>query len=147
MKSVFTFIAILSLSQVACAQPNYQDVKPLQQQESKPGTAACPLFFTTENLCATYSGVTQPTEDTTGSFTLKFAMPSGQPADPKMNLKVIIWMPDMGHGSSPVTITKQAVGHYLVDRVFFSMHGQWQIRIQLKNAAAVAEEQVAEVNF
>lgn len=158
--SIVTITSCLSLTQAACARPNYQDTKPsmleVTQQptpQANPGTnpnlsrVNCPLFFTTENLCATYAWVKQPTEDATGSFTLKFASPDGQPADPKMNLKVIIWMPDMGHGSSPVTFTKQAIGDYLVDRVFFSMHGQWQIRIQMKNAAAVAEEQIATVNF
>jgi hypothetical protein len=56
-------------------------------------------------------------------------------------------MPDMGHGSSPVKLTKQAVGQYLVENVFFSMRGDWQIRFQLRNAQAVTEEQVADVSF
>jgi len=147
MKLVLAFAALISLSQVACAQPNYQDAKPLAQ-ESKPGTAQCPLYFKTEDLCANYDWVSKPTEDATGSFTLKFwKATDSSAADPSLALKVVIWMPDMGHGSSPVTITKQAVGQYLVDRVFFSMRGDWQIRFQLLNAKAVVEEQIADVSF
>jgi hypothetical protein len=146
MKSAFALVALISLAQSACAQPNYQDVKSLKQ-ESKPASATCPLFFSTENLCATLDWVKKPTEEVTGSFTLKFYSPAIVMADPKLDLKVVIWMPDMGHGSSPVTITRKSIGSYDVDGVFFSMHGGWQIRVQLKNAQAVAEEQIANVTF
>jgi hypothetical protein len=147
MKFVFALVTLLSLTQVACAQPNYRDAKPLQK-DAKPGSATCPLYFTTEDLCANYDWIAKPTEDETGSFLLKFwSRADGRPADPQLTLKVVIWMPDMGHGSSPVTIAKKAVGEYLVDRVFFSMRGDWQIRFQLKNAQAVTEEQIANVTF
>lgn len=147
MKQVFIFVALMSLTLAACAQPNYQDT-PKPGFDSKPGSKQCALYFQTEDLCASYSWLTNPTEDETGSFNLKFwSRANGQPTDPQLELKVVIWMPDMGHGSSPVTITKNAVGDYLVDRVFFSMHGDWQIRFQLKNAKAVSDEQIANVTF
>lgn len=147
MKFVVALLAGLTMSQVACAKPNYQDVAPLAKQEAKPGPAACPIYFTTEDLCASYSWRKAPTEQDFGSFALSFFKKDGTAADPQMTLKIVIWMPDMGHGSSPVKITKKAVGSYVVDNVFFSMHGDWQIRFQLLNAAAVAEEQVADVTF
>lgn len=147
MRFVFAFVALMSLSQFACAQPNYQDAQPLAK-ESKPGTDACPLYFKTEDLCANYAWIAKPTEDDMGSFRLNFwKRADSQPADPTLTLKVILWMPDMGHGSSPVKLTKQAVGQYLVENVFFSMRGDWQIRFQLRNAQAVTEEQVADVSF
>jgi hypothetical protein len=147
MKLVFAFVALLSLSQAACAQPNYQDAKPLVQ-DSKPGTETCPLYFKTEDLCANYTWITKPTEDEMGSFSLNFwKRVDAQAADPALSLKVLLWMPDMGHGSSPVKLTHQSTGQYLVENVFFSMHGGWQIRFQLKNAQAVTEEQVVDVSF
>jgi hypothetical protein len=147
MKFVFAFVALMYLSQFACAQPNYQDAKPLAR-ESKPGTVDCPLYFKTEDLCANYSWIAKPTEDDMGSFSLKFWNRADSVAkDPALALKVVLWMPDMGHGSSPVKLTKVAVGDYLVENVFFSMRGNWQIRFQLKNAQAVTEEQIADVSF
>ena len=131
----------------ACAQPNYQDAKPLAN-ESKPGTAACPLFFKTQDICANYDWIAKPTEDDMGKFTLKFwNRADSAPVNPALTVKVILWMPDMGHGSSPIKLTNQAAGEYLAENVFFSMRGEWQIRFQLKNAQAVVEEQIADVTF
>ena len=146
MKFLALILVGLSFAQVACAKPNYQDTAPLKQT-SKPGAPACTVFFTTEQLCANYSWRKTPTENDFGSFALTFSQTDGTPADPKMALNVIIWMPAMGHGSSPVTITNTAVGINIVENVFFSMHGDWQIRVQLKNAAAVVEEQIFDETF
>jgi hypothetical protein len=147
MKFAFVIALIMSLSQFACARANYQDQTPLAK-EAKPGTTTCPLYFKTEDLCANYVWVAKPTEDAVGSFNLSFwKRADSSAADPALALKVLLWMPEMGHGSSPVKLTKQAIGQYLVDGVFFSMRGDWQIRFQLKNAQAVIEEQIATVSF
>lgn len=152
MKFVLSTLVVLSsfavLSQTACAHPNYPQNQPSGIQETKPGTATCPLKFDSENLCADYVWTTAPTEEATGSFTLKFWSSIDQSAqDPKMSLKVLTWMPDMGHGSAPIKLTHTAQGEYLAENVFFSMPGAWQLRFQLKNANAVVEEQIADVNF
>jgi hypothetical protein len=56
---------------------------------------------------------------------------------------IFLWMPSMGHGSSPVTISRLGAGIYEVTKVYFIMDGEWQIRIQLKDGANLLEE----INF
>lgn len=44
------------------------------------------------------------------------------------NMKVVLWMPSMGHGSAPVRIIKLSEGQYRVDKIYFLMKGQWELR-------------------
>lgn len=64
-------------------------------------------------------------------------------SDLPAGFSVFLWMPSMGHGSSPVTLKKLDTGIYDVSDVYFIMDGDWQIRIQLKNNETILEE----VNF
>lgn len=50
-------------------------------------------------------------------------------AAPFQNLKVVLWMPDMGHGSSPVTMQDIGNNHYLVTDAWFIMPGQWTVKL------------------
>ncbi len=45
----------------------------------------------------------------------------------------ILWMPGMGHGSAPTTVTPSpdAAGCYVIDDIDFLMPGHWQIKIQI----------------
>jgi hypothetical protein len=48
---------------------------------------------------------------------------------PDFNWSVDLTMPSMGHGSSPVQIVPVSETHYIVKKVYFIMHGQWEVRI------------------
>ncbi len=48
------------------------------------------------------------------------------------DLTVKLWMPDMGHGSSPVTVTQFGVNKYKVTQAFFIMPGNWEVRVAFK---------------
>ena len=137
-----TFAASVS----ACAHPNYQEASVAPASESK--TATCALKYNSQNLCAAYDWETYPTGSDMGAFVARFTNPtSGALVDPALSLKVVLWMPSMGHGSSPVTVTRLSTGVYRVDKVFFSMPGTWQIRFQLMQSGAVVEEQIATLQF
>ncbi len=56
---------------------------------------------------------------------------------------VFLWMPTMGHGSSPIKIKKLATGIYQLSEIYFIMDGFWQLKVQLKNGASLLDE----VNF
>lgn len=45
------------------------------------------------------------------------------------DLKVELWMPHMGHGSSPVTITQFGVNKYKITEAYFIMPGAWEVRV------------------
>lgn len=145
--STLVLSAGIAFTLTACAHPNYQASSEAPEADVKPGTS-CALKFNSQNLCAAYDWEKYPTESETGAFVARFTNPtSGALIDPALSLKVILWMPSMGHGSSPVTVTRLSTGVYRVDRVFFSMPGVWQIRFQLIQAAAVVEEQIATLQF
>lgn len=45
------------------------------------------------------------------------------------NFKLDLWMPSMGHGSSPVTITQVGVNKYQISEAYFIMNGSWEVRV------------------
>lgn len=65
-------------------------------------------------------------------------------ADINGQFKIFLWMPDMGHGSSPITINKIGTGLYDLGQIYFIMDGLWQLRIQLLNGSTVLDEQIFE---
>lgn len=50
-----------------------------------------------------------------------------------MVLKADLWMPSMGHGSSPVAVFPQANGCTALRNLNFMMRGDWDVRIWLNN--------------
>jgi len=124
MKWLFFFLII------SCAKPEYLD----NQKTTDLFQAECSLFFKTEISCLTLKWIDYPTEEKAGSFTIN-AHPEN---DPRINLElnselyVDLWMPSHGHGSSPISITKNKDGSYLISDVYFIMPGLWQIRFSLR---------------
>lgn len=55
-------------------------------------------------------------------------------------LKVILWMPSMGHGSAPVKITKMGPGEYKVTNIYFVMPGRWDVKFHVTKANDVLDE-------
>lgn len=67
---------------------------------------------------------------------------------------VSLWMPDMGHGSSPTTVEKALdekgetiPGVYIVREVYFTMGGQWEVNVTLTNAEGQTETQAFKVQL
>lgn len=119
-----------------------------------PSPATCDVELKNSGVCLDLSWDTKPTDEEEGAFTLHFwdktdGTIEGPYMNPPHSLKVILWMPDMGHGSSPVK-TKQSTdengsaitGVYNVTRVTFVMPGEWEIRIQLKKDGKVVDEAI-----
>ncbi|MGZ5280076.1 MAG: FixH family protein, partial [Pseudobdellovibrionaceae bacterium] len=57
------------------------------------------------------------------------------------DFRVVLFMPDMGHGSSPTKIAKldTAPGLYRVSKVYFTMPGLWEVRVTHRPANAAPE--------
>lgn len=47
------------------------------------------------------------------------------------NLKVELWMPDHGHGSAPVTVTRVNSHEFIASEIYFIMPGLWEVRMVL----------------
>lgn len=137
MKSLYSSLVLFLLFVVApltgCAQPNY-GAQSENALGSTSGAADCGLKF--RDSCASLVWEVQPTEEKEGTFLLEFSQAIEQ------NVAVVLWMPSMGHGSSPVIVEKLAPNRFRASRVFFVMPGEWEIRVQLKNGRELIEQVV-----
>ena len=70
-----------------------------------------------------------------------------QPVDLNDSVEVALWMPSMGHGSSPVTVERLDTGTYRASEVFFTMKGDWEIRIQLKEGDEVRDQAIVPITL
>ena len=62
-------------------------------------------------------------------------------------LAISIFMPAMGHGSSPVKITRVNPGEYIVSEINFFMGGTWEVKFQMKENGQVHDETVLPYNL
>lgn len=132
---------------MACAHLKYGEDAPADPVTED--MASCDLNFKQSKLCASFSWEKKPTETENGSFVLEFHgdQDPSQFVDLITPLAVVLWMPSMGHGSSPVAIEHLGMGQYRVSKVLFPMRGEWDIRIQLKNGTDILDQVVYPVRF
>lgn len=90
------------------------------------------LRFETEALTITREWNKGPLLYDSSKITISFLDTAGNRADPVGSFKAYLWMPNMGHGSYPITITKVAVGIYELTDVYFTMGGLWDFHLQLE---------------
>lgn len=114
--------------------------------------ASCPFVFADQGLCASLEWKTLPTDEQKGAFVLRFwdsrsGTEHGPYVNPPYSVGVKLWMPDMGHGSSPVKIAQAAdasgaalPGVFNVTDVYFVMGGHWEIWVQLKQDKQVVSQ-------
>lgn len=133
MKLLSLFFLIL-LS--ACARPDYLDETPLTPPTSQNDTQDhCPIPFNQTDLCAKIIWKQNPNSTDFSEFELHFNQEVALE-----NLSVILWMPSMGHGSSPVKIEALSSMVFRIYKVFFIMPGDWEIRISInQNPASPAQ--------
>jgi hypothetical protein len=69
------------------------------------------------------------------------------------DVEVVLWMPSMGHGSSPTQVERiaDASGNIIeealrVRNVYFIMGGDWEVRVTLKSADGTTETQSFALN-
>ena len=141
MKNLF-LTSLLLLS--ACARPDYINPSEINGAQNN-AHQSCTLNLTQSGLCASLTWTQGPVSPAESEFILKFwnatgSSENGPYVDPTNTLAVVLWMPSMGHGSSPVTIEKLEPGVYRVRRVYFIMPGEWEIRTFLKNGATVIDQ-------
>ncbi|CAN5708433.1 hypothetical protein BH10BDE1_BH10BDE1_03020 [soil metagenome] len=119
----------------ACAKP--QSATPVGNGGlEKAGSGSCAAQFAQSKSCVGFSWEKLPTETEFGSFIFTFTNEAGLLAD-LANPKIVLWMPSMGHGSSPVTIERISTGLYRATKVFFTMKGEWEIRFQTLGDQAI----------
>jgi hypothetical protein len=134
---------LFALALLSCARPDYVNAS---DQATIASDSACPLSFPKENLCATLVWEAAPNSAAENKFTLSFFdLAAGSAAlgpfvNPAQTVFVFLWMPTMGHGSSPLTLESTAAGVYNASRAYFIMPGSWQVRVQLKQGTTLIDE-------
>ena len=138
-------VLILTLS--ACAKPKYETVVVDRGNTGNEKVGACEVRLKVAQYCILWAWEKVPTAKESGILMIKivrsnFLDDSAIPVDIAKNPEVVLWMPSMGHGSTPTKVFKADVGSYQVQDVFFIMPGEWQIRVQLKNGEVIEDEAI-----
>ncbi|MDO9183178.1 MAG: FixH family protein [Bacteriovorax sp.] len=60
--------------------------------------------------------------------------------DSNYSLGAYLWMKSMGHGSSPIVVTKLTNGVYQLSELYFSMTGDWQLHLTLNKNNLIVED-------
>lgn len=136
----------------ACAQPKYENITNNQGSVGEKITVDCSIRFAQSGYCLNWHWKEMPTQSQPGSLTFKIVRPNDLdqtpvPVEISSEMEVVLWMPSMGHGSSPTTVEKVDVGSYLVSNVFFVMPGEWEIKFQIKEDKQVIDEAVVDLTF
>jgi len=112
------------------------------------------MEFRKQGLCASLEWRSRPTPSKASEFRLRFWDPSkgtesGPYVRPQGAVGVKLWMPSMGHGSRPVTVTESpgASGVYDATNVIFIMGGPWEIWVQLKKGSDLIDQAKVEIEL
>jgi hypothetical protein len=54
-----------------------------------------------------------------------------EPLAPTMKLHAYLWMPDMGHGSSPIEIKQLNATDFVISELAFIMPGLWVLHLEI----------------
>lgn len=144
----------LFLGMAACAQPRYESSPAggTREGESKQGAYDCSVRFKSSGLCVEWWWEKKPADGEFGSVLFKvFRLSSVDRAPIETDLpylpSFILWMPSMGHGSSPTQVSRVETGTYRASQIFFPMPGAWEMRILLKQGDRVDDEAVVPVEI
>lgn len=138
------FFILASTWVVGCADPKYVQI-------SDAGAAAtqsteCSAKFAQSKLCVSYTWVKRPVGNQAAEMTIKIWRPNAADGSPVLQdvngVDVVLWMPSMGHGSSPVTVERADVGTFKATQMSFIMGGEWEIRIQIKEGNVVRDQAI-----
>lgn len=83
--------------------------------------------FSTKNIEFSFNWKVAPSLEELSSFEIEFK----EPLSPNLSIKAYIWMPEMGHGSSPIEITKSSDLNYIFTEVAFIMPGLWVLHLEI----------------
>lgn len=125
------YLILIILFSAGCAKPNYQGIVGVNPQNSE---RVYDLKFTKSGFATVLVFDETPATGKANSLSMYFSTTNSPDVIlPKQDVAVSLWMPSMGHGSSPVKISIDANNVFRITEVYFIMPGDWQIVIQLKN--------------
>lgn len=147
-----TLVAILISG---CAEPKYVNAvsdNNSQNTGQEAATGVCETAFSSSGLCLVWYWEVKPTSQASGSLIFKtYRLNILDQTPVEIDLaqipQVILWMPSMGHGSTPTATTRIDIGTYRASNVFFVMPGEWEIRFQVKTGNEIKDAAQISLNF
>ena len=147
----FSMLIFLLLS-VGCAQPKYEKAPSAPGAESTQAQSIsdCEPRFQKSGHCLLWKWEKMPTSATMGKLVFKIARPNlldgtAIPVQVTEVPRVVLWMPSMGHGSTPTVVEAVDVGSFRVNNVFFVMPGDWEVRFQVRADDGELDEAVLDL--
>lgn len=130
------FIIVFLFSLIACGKSPL-----LKQKEVVAGSSSLETskILSSVNLKLNLHWIT-PINSTQEAKAILLVTKDKLATDLPQEFSLFLWMPSMGHGSSPISVTKLATGVYQLSEVYFIMEGIWQLKIQLKKANSITDE-------
>lgn len=136
----------------ACAEPKYIQKNGTDQTNSQQSQSDCSVKFTVSQLCLSWQWEKRPSAQEAGQLVFKTYRLNSYDRSPIMiDLsevpQTLLWMPSMGHGSTPTQTERIDVGTYRAKNVFFVMPGEWDLHFQIKNGTTVLDEAIDSLVF
>ncbi|MFZ3230361.1 MAG: hypothetical protein WA160_09160 [Pseudobdellovibrio sp.] len=132
MKSISTLLLALVISAVGFANKSNANEPPNSPNHSQ---TVCAEINST--ICAHLNFISSLDTSTEGEFIVHALIPNNIAIN---NLKVSLWMPSMGHGSSPVDILPlDETNYFKISNAWFVMTGDWIVRIEFESNGSVFE--------
>jgi len=150
LQRLFLF-ALVFVSGSGCARPKYLRSSPIVS-EATGSKASCSVVFSNSGLCLSWYWENKPTERQAGQLVFKtYRLSSLDESALEVDLEslpsVILWMPSMGHGSTPTQTLRIDQGTYRARNVFFIMPGEWEIRFQVRKGSDVLDQATVLLDF
>lgn len=143
----FLFLLAMHLFLISCAQPKYEKINRGSNNQKATEQKNSIEFFKSD-LSAYVVWQESPVENKKLEMSLRFYnLKNDQPVVASINheLKVFLWMPDMNHGSAPVSLEKISDHEYKIKNIYFIMPGFWQIHFQILNNESLLDEATYDV--
>ncbi len=139
---------------IGCAEPKYETVQqtPSGNTSQSQKVTDCEIRFQASGHCLLWQWENLPTSTQVGSIIFKVVRSNALddspiPVDLNSVPTLVLWMPSMGHGSSPTTVEQVDTGSYRAKNVFFIMPGEWEMRFQVKDGSTVQDEALVTLTF
>lgn len=96
-----------------------------------PFNTSCAIPMYNKEVCVQIEWIKGPLLKVENSFKMIVTDKTGNKFNPSA-IEVELWMPSMGHGSSPTSVSAVVDGEFLVNSIYFIMRGDWDVIIRLK---------------
>jgi len=150
-RPIIFFATILLAS---CAQPKYEVIRSTSSTNSidQGSKADCSFRFQQSSYCLTWAWEEIPTSMKPGALIFKVFRPNVFDHSPVMTdfstaPRLVLWMPSMGHGSSPTEVNRLDTGTYRASNVFFIMPGEWDLRFLAQDSSGDQDEVIVPIVF